>query len=131
MQRIGWGDWTLNADNLTLTHKDPVLEINLEEISDSATLLDWIMQVQDKTWATVMTVGQLVRALSEIFNPQANLCSGGRNKRLEEVVIVRDLVEHLVKRYKRESQSVPDLLDEPAGWTRTREIWREKGYGDE
>ena len=42
-------------------------------------MLDWIFQVNMKSWATREDVGYLIEALNDIFNPQSTLCSGGSN----------------------------------------------------
>lgn len=81
-----WGPWQFHADILTLllTDKDGLeYEIDLEGITDSATMLDWIFQIRMKTWATDEIVGCLVTAFSDLFSPQANLCSFGKNKTID------------------------------------------------
>ena len=81
-----WGPWKLNKRILTLTFSKrrhpanlgpPYYEIDLERILDSASMLDWIMQITGKTWADDFTIASLVRALNEIFQPQHYLCSFG------------------------------------------------------
>jgi len=76
-----WGEWRLQAENLTLQH--PHYEIDLENISDSAKMLDWIFQLEHKTWATEKVLADLLSAFDDIFKPQANLCSMGGSKTIE------------------------------------------------
>jgi hypothetical protein len=46
-------------------------------------MLDWIIQVNQKMWATREDVGHLVEALDHIFAPQQNLCSFGVGKTID------------------------------------------------
>jgi hypothetical protein len=46
-------------------------------------VLDWIIQVAEKTWADDATVAGLVRALDDVLHPQAHLCSMGASKTLD------------------------------------------------
>lgn len=57
-------------------------EVDLEWCRTSAEVLDWIAQIAAKNWAGDATVAGLVRALEDVLDPQANLCSGGRDKRI-------------------------------------------------
>lgn len=76
-----WGNWHLDAKRLCLVHPD--YEIDLEDISDSARMLDWIFQIEAKAWATDKDIADLVSAIQTIFDPQASLCSGGISKTIE------------------------------------------------
>lgn len=78
-----WGNWRLDVSNLTLNHKTDGYYIDLESIDGSAEMLDWIMQINAKSWATTEDKGNLVEALNAIFYPQANLCSGGADRKLD------------------------------------------------
>ena len=86
-----WGNWRLKVDNLTLEHKDGKYYVDLESVVSSAELADWIFQISMKSWASTEDVGNLVRALDAIFYPQANLCSGGRDKHLNAKVYLEEL----------------------------------------
>jgi hypothetical protein len=99
-----WGDWTLDTERLCLVYRAfPVAlgdgsgrsqgvppytafwgdyEIDIERIRDSAAMLDWIFQIRRKGWATARVMRDLIEALNDIFEPQANLCSAGCNKRI-------------------------------------------------
>ncbi|MHB8501414.1 MAG: hypothetical protein ACYDHE_10785 [Candidatus Acidiferrales bacterium] len=55
-------------------------EIDIERIHRSSKMLDWIFQVNGKTWATARVMKDLLNAFDSIFHPQRNLCSGGGDK---------------------------------------------------
>jgi hypothetical protein len=88
MQRRGydsdWGGWRLEG----LERVYPaypgrgVYPIDIERFTSSAQMLDMILQVVGKTWATNDCVAGLVHALDYLLQPQATLCSGGSNKTL-------------------------------------------------
>ena len=78
-----WGSWTFDLKTLTLAYKgEHRYEVRLDEISDSAEMLDWLMQLQMKTWTTTEDIGQLVHAFYELFRPQQTLCGGGKDHTL-------------------------------------------------
>jgi hypothetical protein len=76
-----WGRWHLDDDTLELVLRDRSdrvrYTIDLERVGSSTALCDWVFQVSKKNWATVIDLGNLVRALNDIFDPQARLCSFG------------------------------------------------------
>lgn len=76
----GWGPWTLNVGVYTLEHDD--YEVDLEQCTTSAEVLDWIAQVATKPWATDEVIAGLVRALNDVLAPQEHLCSSGQHLRL-------------------------------------------------
>lgn len=80
-------------------------EVDLEECLTSAQVLDWIMQVAQKTWATDSIVAALIRGLDEVLNPQAFLCSFGRSQTLTKAK-VRGLVKHAARPRKRAGEGV-------------------------
>src|SRR5258707_10467220 len=47
-----WGNWRYDAKLLVLTHVPHDYEVNLEECTTSAETLDWIFQMESKTWMT-------------------------------------------------------------------------------
>jgi len=79
-----WGDWTLDTKRRVLVFEGrPTAqgflgsyEIDLENVRDSAAMLDWIFQIRGKRWATSKVLRDLINALNAIFAPQRNLCSG-------------------------------------------------------
>jgi hypothetical protein len=54
--------------------------VDLTRFQSSAVVLDIIMQVAKKGWGTDACIAGLVRALNDLLDPQANLCSGGEHK---------------------------------------------------
>lgn len=73
-----WGCWQLKLSNLTLEQTcRPWYYIDLERCRTSAAVLDWICQVAGKQWATNDVLADLVRALDDLLQPQATMCSGG------------------------------------------------------
>jgi hypothetical protein len=46
-------------------------------------MLDWIFQIRKKAWATNKIMGDLLTAFKDMFRPQALLCSGGHDKKLD------------------------------------------------
>lgn len=99
-----FGPWELDRETLVLRiggvrkptrdSDGAAYEVDLEECLDSAEVLDWIMQVAQKSWATDAVIAGLVRGLAECLDPQANLCSGGKNKVLSTAK-VRKLIEQV------------------------------------
>ena len=85
-----FGMWELDGDRLTLELKNSVLntryEIDLEQITSSAKMLDVIFQVQRKSWGGP-NVASLLEAFDVIFQPQANLCSCGASKEIEDISV--------------------------------------------
>ena len=77
-----WGGWQLQGSDHTLAlhHGADYYQIDLDSITDSAQMLDWVYQVRLKTWATNETVSSLLNAFQDLFDPQANLCSGSQSK---------------------------------------------------
>ena len=53
-------------------------EVDLERCTTSAQVLDWIVQVSKKTWATDAIVADLVRALDDVLDMQGTLCPFGQ-----------------------------------------------------
>jgi hypothetical protein len=75
-----WGGWTLEVYTLELVFTDnngcKRYRVDLERCSTSAAVLDWIIQVSKKVWSRPKHVGDLVRALDDIFDLQSQMCSG-------------------------------------------------------
>ena len=55
-------------------------------------MLDWIFQIAGKAWATDEIVGRLVAAFDDLFQPQRNLCSGGRPSKINPTEHLRGLI---------------------------------------
>ena len=83
-----WGGWKLQGRTYELTYQ-PFADapayaypVDLERFTTSAEVLDMIIQMAEKTWATDEVLAGLVRAINDLLRPQATICSGGRNKTL-------------------------------------------------
>jgi hypothetical protein len=78
---------TFNEQNLTLTLHGPYdYEIDIEEWTDSAEMLDWILQIANKTWCSPELLYQFVMAIEEICHirfdngAQGVFCPFGQSK---------------------------------------------------
>ena len=74
------GGWVYDPETLVVCYRLDEYEVDLEECSTSAQILDWIFQFASKSWATNEAVGDLVMILHRLLHPQANLCSGGEER---------------------------------------------------
>jgi hypothetical protein len=91
-----WGKWRFDAKLLDLVYEEDGREqyaVDLKDMDSSARMMDWVFQVNMKAWATREDVGNLIEALDDLFRPQATLCSGGADKRM-------NATEYLRKRLK-------------------------------
>ncbi|MGH7409165.1 MAG: hypothetical protein ACREKF_14305 [Candidatus Methylomirabilales bacterium] len=77
----GFGGWWLDRESMCLVFRDELLgeiyDVDLGRCRTSAEMLDWIMQVASKSWASDSAIAGLVRALNHYLHPQATLCSFG------------------------------------------------------
>lgn len=71
-----WGIWTLNFSNGCLESSVTGYQIPVYEMRDSASILNWIFQISEKTWASPKDLGDLITAIEEILG--RNVCSGGK-----------------------------------------------------
>jgi hypothetical protein len=90
-RRRGWGPWDIDPDVFVLWTVAPGYryEVDLEECTTSAQVLDWVCQVAGKTWADNPVLAGLVRALDDVLAPQVHRCSCGRSTRLGRAAIRR------------------------------------------
>ena len=80
--RTEWGCWRYCL-NRTLECRDGhgyLYEIDLDRCRTSAEVLDWIMQVNAKTWATAGIMKDLLDALHDLLDPQGTMCSFGASR---------------------------------------------------
>ena len=117
---LRWGDWVYDKELMTLTNLKHDYEIDLEEVSDSAAILDWIFQVFNKEWNDPIAVYHLLEALEDLLNPQSNYCSrailGGSGRcyparraiplRLMEVEYLRQLVNAVIPKITKPNEKV-------------------------
>jgi len=95
MKKQSWGDWVLEKETLVLKHKGTDYEVYLDECNNSAQILDWIIQVSQKSWATNDVIGELVRALDDILNIQGHFCGSGISHEANSKEIAQDYVKGL------------------------------------
>ncbi|MCA9467001.1 MAG: hypothetical protein KC643_16360 [Nitrospira sp.] len=69
--------------------------VDLDQCKTSARVLDAVMQVAGKTWATDQVLASLVRDLQHYLKPQQTLCSGGEEQGPIDVKMV--LQDHEMK----------------------------------
>jgi len=62
-----WGAWKLETNGAL---SDGTYWVDIEHCYSSFEVIDWIVQVSHKTWASHEMVGALVEALDEILNIQ-------------------------------------------------------------
>ena len=77
--RRQWGHWQFKPATSCLVYEHGVTwyEIDLETCNSSAAILDWIFQLQQKTWMTAHDMRDLLTALQDILHPQANYVHSG------------------------------------------------------
>jgi hypothetical protein len=84
-----WGHWTLDAKSRSLVIttvnqygvSSPTYSINLESMNSSASVLDWIAQLNEKTWASREDIGNLVKAIDDIFDLHS-FCGMGQDRNI-------------------------------------------------
>jgi len=75
-----YGRWNVDTKQALLTTvitPGADYEVPLEEMTSSARIMDWIFQVQEKTWASATDVGDLVEAIRDIFG--RSFCGGAND----------------------------------------------------
>tara|TARA_R100001443_G_scaffold82145_1_gene89153 strand:- start:320 stop:1045 length:726 start_codon:yes stop_codon:yes gene_type:complete len=105
-----WGDWHIDKSNLCLNllpkdhstkwnHDCPFYQIDLESVNSNSEILDWIFQLNHKNLNIYgkNVVKDLVRALDDIFDPQNNCCSSGKNKAFSGTDLAKKYAESLKK----------------------------------
>tara|TARA_R100000329_G_C7478440_1_gene168526 strand:+ start:82 stop:543 length:462 start_codon:yes stop_codon:yes gene_type:complete len=86
-----WGNWVFKSSTLVLQlkakHGGCVYEIDLEKINSCAEIVDIIFQLNHKNrepngiYGNQSLIEDLVQAFDDIFRPQSNCCSWGREKK--------------------------------------------------
>ena len=75
------GNWRFDSRRFVINHRtDPGGDIDVEEMTTSAQTLDWIFHLAGKVWVSREDVGDLVELLRQTVDPQATLCSWGRER---------------------------------------------------
>jgi hypothetical protein len=89
-----WNYWRIDSTNYMLV--GIWYEVDLERCCSSAEVLDWIIQISQKGWATPDVLSGLIHSLGWILDPQRHLCSFGANKRITKKAL-RQRVDKLVR----------------------------------
>jgi hypothetical protein len=94
-----WGGWHRRGRTLCYPvrysgeeQSNRTYDLDLLRFTSSAQVLNMIIQVGQKTWATNACLAGLVRALDDILCPQGTLCSSGMDHRLTTKQI-RDIIK--------------------------------------
>lgn len=74
-----FGCWVYDDALLVIRHDKNGYEIDLEKITSSASMLDWIFHVTDKLWCSPEDARDLLRILRKAFSPYDTLCGGSMN----------------------------------------------------
>lgn len=103
-----WGPWRFKRSTLTLDHKKAMYEIDLERINSCAEMLDWIFQLNHKNddLHGVDVAKDLVEAFDDIFRPQRNCCSWGREKEFSGSKLAKAYAAKL-RDYKKRQDRFP------------------------
>ena len=72
--------WVFDTKTNFLTFEKNGYGFDVSEFNTSAKILDIIVQVSKKHWATDRILADLIRNLDGLFDIQANICSFGRDK---------------------------------------------------
>jgi hypothetical protein len=80
-------------------------EVDLEGCTTPAQVLDWIVQVSKKTWATDLVIADLVRALDDLLDMQGTMCPFGQARHV-------NVKRALAGRRARAREAVPALSAE-------------------
>ena len=80
IRQTRWGNWVWRPDEQVLAFDPNGYEIDLDRCTTCAGLLDWIFQLNSKTWLTAADLQDMLKALEFILQPQATMCSYGEDK---------------------------------------------------
>jgi hypothetical protein len=64
MNKLMIGGWTYHPETLVVSYGLDEYEVDLEQCTTSAQMLDWIFQFASKSWATSEAIGDLVKILT-------------------------------------------------------------------
>ena len=78
MKTLKFGPWWLCKDTACLVHQNTYY-IPLRRVTHCAGMLDFIFQVQAKSWADPETMKGLIDGLQYCLRPQATMCGCGQD----------------------------------------------------
>jgi hypothetical protein len=85
-----FGAWQLKVKTRVLHHGVyPDYEIDLDKIKKSADVLDWIFQLQEKTWVTDAHIADFARCIRYLFGRR--FCGSGSDGPIDIRARLRDL----------------------------------------
>jgi len=115
-----WGPWRYERGGphlvLTMNNDDDWYDVDLRRCTCSGAVLDWIIQISEKMWATPEVIASLVNALDDLLRPQETMCSFGS----ESTVPDKDMAallrknEVLTIRYREWDAGQADALEQAA-----------------
>jgi hypothetical protein len=84
-----FGTWTLDPNSRVLDHNgQPAYQIDLDQITSAAEVLDWIFQLEEKDWVKDAEIADFVRAILYLFG--RGFCGSGRDDPIDIKVALRD-----------------------------------------
>jgi len=108
-----WGNWKLDRARRAIYYDGPHdFWFPLAQVNNSTEVLDWVVQLHERSWTTPEDIGNLVAALDDIFDLQNNMCGCGIDHRF-------NAKEHVTKLFPASNEVPPDAPQmhsgEPAG----------------
>ena len=110
--RKQWGYWIFRSTTLVLELQTErggwAYEVDLQRINSTAEMLDWIFQLNHKNRCDDSIygnenhdlIGDLIQAFDDIFEPQANCCSWGNEKKFSGSKLAKEYAKKL-KNYNK------------------------------
>jgi hypothetical protein len=92
--------WEL-VDDRYLTYSPMDYQIDLYECVEPSEILDWIVQIKKKVWASDSVLAELVRAFDFFLRLQEHFCPGGKN-RPQPATKIKHLIETAYRNYEPE-----------------------------
>ncbi len=86
-----WGRWTFNPKNACLEIEagagGSLYQTPMDKIDNSARILDWVFQLEEKTWISPQDLKDFVRAIAYIFG--RGVASGGKDHPINPKAILK------------------------------------------
>ena len=98
------GIWQYNAETHCIECQKVVeghkfwYEVDLERCKNSAQLLDWIFQVEGKSWINSKDLGDLCRCIDTIVDVQSQYCSMGVDHAVDIKKYLKTKVDPLLQK---------------------------------
>src|SRR5688572_29022281 len=88
--KTDFGTWTLDPKSRVLDHNgQPAYQIDLDDITSAARVLDWIFQLVEKDWVNDAEIGDFVRAIRYLFD--RGFCGSRRDDPIDIKTALRDI----------------------------------------